>query len=265
MPGRDRLARDPAYDVVGCPGEVAGLRPALLAADLRNGGEQGRRDHGRVHVDPRQVDDAAVGGPVELLPGGWPVLGPGRLVPAVPQHDATAGRPAGGLHLLQAVGEAGCSGEVEAGEGEPGRGGVHVGVDEGRGDQGAGQVDDLVGLARDLRGVRADPGDGAAAHEQRGRTGVVGRADPAVAVERRGRRARRRCHGRGGHVDDLSQPRRSAAARTGPGPPARCAAGPWPARRDPAGSRCRSASSRRPPDPRRPARPPRRTWPSRRR
>ena len=103
----DRLAGDPADDVMRVAGQVAGVRPAVLAARLGHRGEQGRGDHGGVHVDAGEVDHSAVRRPVELLAGRGPVLRPGRLVPAVPEHDAAAGGAAGRLDPPQAVGQAG--------------------------------------------------------------------------------------------------------------------------------------------------------------
>ena len=132
------------------------LQPGL-AAHLGHRRQQGGGHHRRVHVDPREIDHAAVRRAVELLAGRRPVLGPAGLVPAVPEDDAAAGPSPGGLDAAQAVGEVGGPGEVEPLQGQPGRRRVDVGVDEGRRDQGPVEVDDGVRLVDVRRPGRGPP------------------------------------------------------------------------------------------------------------
>ena len=130
--GRHGLAGHPAYDVVCLGREVPAVGEPLRGAHLGHRREQRRGDDGGVHVDATEVDHAAVGRPVELLPGRWPVLGPGGLVPPVAQHDPAALRPAERLDALQALGEVGTADQVQARQRDAGRGRVDVGVDERR-------------------------------------------------------------------------------------------------------------------------------------
>ncbi len=85
----------------------------------------------------------------------------------------------------QGGGQRGGAGEVEAGEREAGGGGVRVGVDEGRGDQGAVEFDDLVGGPRVGLGgaVAADPGDVLALDEHGRGEGVGGAVDGTAAQQ----------------------------------------------------------------------------------
>ena len=141
----DRLAGHPAYDVVGLGADVPAVLEADRGARLGGRGEQRARDDRGVHVDAREVDDSAVRRPVELVPRGRPVLGPGGLVPAVAEDDAAAGSPGERGDSLEALGQAAGVAEVEAGQRDAGRGRVHVGVDERRCHEGAVELDDLVG------------------------------------------------------------------------------------------------------------------------
>ena len=119
--------------------------------------------------------------PYDARSSSWRVGGrcSGQVVSSQPWPSTTPPRAgaAGGLDPPQAVGQAGRAGEVEPGQGQPGRGGVHVGVDERRGDQRAGEVDHLVGR-RAATGWRvvADPGDRAAATSSAVAAGWSGRA-----------------------------------------------------------------------------------------
>ena len=144
--GADRLAGDPADDVVRVAGQVAGVVVARLAAGLRRRREQGGGHHSGVHVDAGEVDHPAVRRPVELLAGRRPLLRPGRLVPAVPEHDPPAGRPVrpSPRRPRQSASERG-AGQVQPGQRQAGGGRVHVRVDEGRQHQGAVEVHHLVG------------------------------------------------------------------------------------------------------------------------
>ncbi len=64
---RHGLAGHPSYDVVCLGREVPAVGEPLRVAHLGDGGEQCRGDDGGVHVDATEVDDPAVGRPVELL------------------------------------------------------------------------------------------------------------------------------------------------------------------------------------------------------
>ena len=228
---RHRLAGHPAHDVVGVAGQVAGVVEPGSARASGAAASSAEDTTAECTSTRRQVDHAAVRRPVELLPGRRPALRPGRLVPAVAEHHAGRGpaRPAFSTRSRQSARRGGRR-EVEPGQRQPGGRGVHVGVDEGRGHQRAGEVDHLVGaVARAARGVPADPGDGAAADQQCGR-GRVGRGCG---------RARR---GRASWVPSGIAVSLPAGARRAAGRRARCAAGPARVARARGRSRCRSAS-----------------------
>lgn len=72
--------------------------------------------------------------------------------------------------------EGGGVGQVEAGESEPGGGGVHVRVGERGSDQGAVQIDNLVDPVREGVGgpFGTDPGDLSTLHDHRGGEGIGG-------------------------------------------------------------------------------------------
>ena len=123
-----------------------------------------------------------------LVPGGQGGIGPRGLVPAVAQHGAARAGSGGG----------------EAGDGvEQFRGGAHpaqlqrvqrdsgfrqvdVGIDEAGGQERAVQIDHLHGGIGNGGGglLGADPGDGVAVDQHRGRKGIGGGVDGAVAVQR---------------------------------------------------------------------------------
>src|SRR5690606_38418913 len=87
--------------------------------------QQGRGDQGGVHVDAGQVQGPAVGGLVQFGAGGGPPLGPGGLVPAVPEQHRVLGVGGGmGAYPVEGGGEGGGVGQVESGERQAGGGGV---------------------------------------------------------------------------------------------------------------------------------------------
>ena len=132
--------------------------------------------------------------------GGRP-LGPAGGVPAVPEQDPVGG--AGGRvrpDAVQRLGEGGGAGQVEAGEGEAGGGGVHMRVGERGGDQRPVEVDDLVDAVGEGVGgaLGADPGDAARARRpSRWRTGRRGCGPLHRAAGRYGS-GPGRCSGRSG-------------------------------------------------------------------
>ncbi|GAA3073695.1 hypothetical protein GCM10020000_68260 [Streptomyces olivoverticillatus] len=132
--GGDAVVGGGAHGVVGVTGQrrVRGVPGAF--AHVRHEVEQGRGDHGGVHVGAGEVEGAPAGGLVELAAGRGSPLGPGAGVPAVAEQDPVGG-PRRGVrpHPVQGLGERGGAGEVEAGQGEARGGGVHVGVHEGGG------------------------------------------------------------------------------------------------------------------------------------
>ncbi len=147
--------------VVGVAGERA---VGVVAGERVQAGHQGAQrggGEGGVDVGAGEVERHGAGGGVEFGRRGGAVLGPAGLVPAVADQGAAAEGGGERGDPVQRLGERGAVGEVEAGEREAGGGGVHVGVDEGGGDQGAVQFDDLVdGVGVRLGGsVAADPGD----------------------------------------------------------------------------------------------------------
>ena len=79
---------------------------------------------------------------------GTVALAPCRLVPAVPEHRSAVEHPGAALHRVEQLGLGADAGQVEPGEGESGVGGVDVTVDEGREDEGTGELDDAVGSRR---------------------------------------------------------------------------------------------------------------------
>ena len=182
--GVEVVAGRVAHQGVGLALDPAGVVPAVVVGEAQRG-RQRARHHRRVDVDPRQVDDAAVRGAVELGAGGRPALGPGGLVPAVAEDGPAPRRAARRLHQGQRLTEAARAGELHAGEGDAGVGGVRVRVDEGRCHQGALEVDDLVDPG-DLRVgglLGAQPADRPAVDDHRRRERVGGRVDAAAAVQ----------------------------------------------------------------------------------
>ncbi len=220
-----RVARD----------EPAGVVP-LGVHHLGAGVEEGGADHGGVHVDAAQVDRAAVRGPVDLLAGERPLLGPDGLVPALAQDDRGGGGAGVRREGVERLVQAGDPGEVHADRGEPGLGQVRVGVHEGRGDQPAVELDDPVRVVGEVhRGVVVPrPDDRAVLDAEGGGVRVGGRVDVATAEQ-----------------DASHLPILTAGARTGRAPPRARAAGTSRSRRARGRSRCRPASSRRPRGPRR--------------
>ncbi len=180
--GGDGGERGRAYRVMGVPGERRVLARDVAADQV----EQGGGDDRRVHVDAGEVQGAATGGLVEFGTRGRAATGPAGGVPAVAQQDAVV-RAGCGEVADQGEGcrQGGRAGEVESGQGEPRGGGVHMGVGEGGGDEGAVEVDHLVHAVGEGvgRALGADPGDLAALHHHRGREGVGGAVHLAAAEE----------------------------------------------------------------------------------
>ncbi len=144
--GADQGAEHDGDGVVGVALDASVGRPAVEVGQARHGVGQRGADHRRVALDAPQAHPPAGGGALQLGAGGGTVLGPGRLVPAGAEQDAAGALARGvGGHPVQAGGQARDAGQVELGLQEAGGHGVHVGVDEGRGDPGAVEVDDLVG------------------------------------------------------------------------------------------------------------------------
>ena len=139
------LGHVPADQVVGVGGHPAGVLEAARGPQVGHQGDQCAGHQPRVHIHPRQVDDRAPGGAVQLLPGGQGRVRPEGLVPPVPD-DRPAAQPArlGGEHVEQGP-TARHAAQVQSQQGHPGRRVVHVGVDEGGGDQRTVEVDDRIG------------------------------------------------------------------------------------------------------------------------
>ncbi len=167
----DRGQRGGAYGVVGVADERGVGRARVAGGQV----QQGCGDDRRVDVDAGEVERAAAGGLVELGACRRAPAGPAGGVPAVTEQD-TVVRAGGGEvpYPREGVLQGGRAGQVEAGQGEPGGGGVHMGVGERGGDQGALQVDHLVHPVREgVRGpFRADPGDLPPLHDHRGGEGI---------------------------------------------------------------------------------------------
>jgi hypothetical protein len=104
----------------------------------------------------------------------------------VAQHHSAALRPAERLDALQTLGEVGTADQVQARQGDAGRGRVDVGVDERGRDQPAPEVDDGVDTIHEPVGrvLCAEPGDRVILHDHGGRTGRGVGEQVAVAVER---------------------------------------------------------------------------------
>ncbi len=81
--------------------------------------------------------------------------------------------------------QGGGAGQVETGQGKAGGGGVHMGVGEGRGDQGAVEIDHLVHAVGEGvgRALGTDPGDVSRLDDHRRGEGVRGAVDLAAAEQ----------------------------------------------------------------------------------
>ncbi len=120
--------------------------------------QQGGGDDRRVDVDAGQVQGRPpVASSSSARVGGRP---PGQRAASQPWPSSTRSSGAGGGELAD-PGEGrlqgGGAGQVEAGEGQTGGGGVHMGVGEGRGDQGAVEVDHLVHTIGERVGGASEP------------------------------------------------------------------------------------------------------------
>ena len=82
-------------------------------------------------VYPGQIDLATAHAGIQLRSCRWPPFWPGGVVPAVAQDDVLLARR-GFAHAPQALPQAVDSRKIQSGEGEAGRGEMHVRIDEGR-------------------------------------------------------------------------------------------------------------------------------------
>ncbi len=192
--GADGGVRGAAHDVVGLLPHEAVADEAGRGPRLRRRRQQRARGDGAVDVGTGQVDDAAVGRPVELGGRRRTALRPGRVVPAGAEQHPAAQRPRGRGDPVEGDRERRRAGEVEPGEREPGGRRVDVRVDEGRSHPRVVEVDDAVGRERVGGALAADPHHLVAVDEQGGREGVGRGAHAAAAVQRR-RHARQRRQG----------------------------------------------------------------------
>ena len=119
-----------------------------------------------MHVDAGEIHRETTGGTVEVGGGGRPR--PGGVVPAVAPHRLARVRGDILGEQSQAVVDAGRGTQVQAGDPQTGRGQVHMAVDEGRRDEGAGQVG-LFGVGKLLQAhlVAAQPRHHAVTHRHR--------------------------------------------------------------------------------------------------
>lgn len=183
--------------VVGVAGERAVLVPGAVG-DPRNQVQEGGGDDGRVDVDAREVQRASAGRLVEFGARRRASAGPAGGVPAVTEEDPVGGAGGGEVPYEGERGvQGGGVGQVEAGEREARRGGVHVCVGERRGDQCAFEVHDLVDPVREGvgRALRADPGDLPAFDDHRGGEGIGGTVDFSTAQQHGVRRGGALTHG----------------------------------------------------------------------
>src|SRR5664279_1334857 len=174
---------------VGLLRDRPGGRPAGEARPVRDRGGQRRADLRRMHVHPGQVGGTVADGEIQLRAGRRTVFRPSGVLPPVPpQH--TVGVPRGELtDGGQALRQRAGAGQVEAGQREPGLGGVHVRVDESRDHQRTAEIDDPIGGAEQSDGVLAtDPADRRTGHGKSGGVGIGGGMDPAAAEQGEGHR-----------------------------------------------------------------------------
>lgn len=184
--GRERAVGGGPYRVVGVAGQ---RRVGVVTGHRGDAGDevqQGGRDHRGVHVDPRQVQGPAAGRPVELGARGVAPLGPAGGVPAVSEQNVPGRAPVRErTDEAEGLGQRAGAGEVEPRQGQAGGGGVHMGVGERRGDQGAFEVDHLVHAAREGVGgpFGPHPGDMPAFDDHRGGERVGGAVDVSAAQQ----------------------------------------------------------------------------------
>ncbi len=136
----------------GLPNGVMGLLAqrsgGIEARELAHPGgtcDERARDGRGMDVHPGEVDHTPPRRPVDLLTTRRATLGPPRLVPPVPDDGPPAQGSRPGLQEGEGLRQGGRRAEIEPGQRQAGTGGVHVGVDEARGHEGA------------LRGRRPDP------------------------------------------------------------------------------------------------------------
>ena len=112
------------------------------------------------------------------------------LVPAEAEDDRQPVEPRVRGERVERLVERAAAGEVERRRGEAGLREVHVGVDEGRGDQPAVELDDPVGVVLEVhrRVVVAGPDDRAVLDAEGGGVRVGGRVDVATAEQDAGHR-----------------------------------------------------------------------------
>ncbi len=150
-----------------------------------------------------------------------PALGPAGGVPAVAEEHPV-GRAARGVgaYEVQCGGQGARPGEVQPGEGQTRGGGVDVGVGEGRRDERAAEVDDLVHALREGVGgaLGTDPGDAAALDDHRGGEGIGGAVHLAPAEENGPGRCSGGVGGVGGAVSHADQCPASPTPARPPGP-----------------------------------------------
>ena len=169
---------------------VGGQGPLRVEADRRRKprreASQRRGRHGRMDIDTGKVCGPVADYRVKVVGARRRHIRPPRLVPAVAPDRPVRMGPHEFGDERQAVSCRRRRAQVETGEHQPGRGEMHMAVDERRRNEAAVEIDDLgVGELGEADVVAAQPHDGACADCHRGGVRHGRTVDPAALQKRR--------------------------------------------------------------------------------
>ena len=92
--------------------------------------DEGTRDDGRVDVDSRKVDEAAIARSIDFSARRRAAFWPPGFIPSMPEEWCPPCRARSGFNECECLGERIGPGEVKSSEREPGARRVHVGINE---------------------------------------------------------------------------------------------------------------------------------------